>query len=583
MLVNVVNYSVRQFVLLIKIPLLFVLFYTDKILSQNVINNSSTAQVRPRIIPPRPTEPPLPTPQPLPEVPSITPPPPSVTPELPQIPGNITVIQFTFTGNTAFSNEELAAVTAPFINRPITFTELLQVEAAITKLYTNAGYINSGAVIPANQTLKPDAAIVNIQIIEGGIEDIQVTVDGRLKPQYIRSRLALATTRPLNQKRLLEALQLLQLNPLIETISAELSAGSRPELSLLTVRVKEADTFNLEIVADNGRNPSVGDFQRGVRVIQDNLLGYGDGFFLEYTNTDGSNNLDLRYSIPINPRNGTVILAGGLNYSRVIESPFDELDITGNSAYFDLTVRQPVIQTPKHEFALGITTSHQESNNEVFGINFKLSPGANENGQTRITALRFFQEWLQRSPQDVLAVRSQFNVGLGIGSTVNDQPPDSRFFSWRGQGQYVRLLAPDTLFVIRSDLQFADRALVPLEQFAIGGLYSVRGYRQDLLLTDNGFFTTAEVRFPILRVANVKGVLQIVPFVDFGVGWNNENNSISTPSPNTLVGVGLGLQWQMSDRLTARFDWGIPLTNTIQSNDTLQEQGLYFSLNLSLF
>ncbi len=59
------------------------------------------------------------------------------------------------------------------------------------------------------------------------------------------------------------------------------------------------------------------------------------------------------------------------------------------------------------------------------------------------------------------------------------------FFSWRGQAQYVRLLAPNTLWVIRSDLQFASKATFPIEQFALGGLDSVRGYRQNFLLTDN--------------------------------------------------------------------------------------------------
>jgi hemolysin activation/secretion protein len=111
----------------------------------------------------------------------------------------------------------------------------------------------------------------------------------------------------------------------------------------------------------------------------------------------------------------------------------------------------------------------------------------------------------------------------------------------------------------------------------------VRGYRQDLLLTDNGFLTTAEVRLPILRVARVEGVLQVVPFVDFGMAWNHSDNPIPNPDRNTLVGVGLGLQWQMGDRLTARFDWGIPLIDANSSNDTLQEQGLYFSINFSLF
>jgi hemolysin activation/secretion protein len=162
-----------------------------------------------------------------------------------------------------------------------------------------------------------------------------------------------------------------------------------------------------------------------------------------------------------------------------------------------------------------------------------------------------------------------------------DSTPASQFFSWRVQGQYVRLLAPDTLFVVRSDLQLSADPLVPLEQFALGGQQSVRGYRQDALLTDNGFLASAEVRLPILRVKRVKGVLQLAPFVDFGVGWNHAG--ISNPNPNTLAGVGVGLQWQMGDWLTARFDWGFPLTSLDTQKKSLQEQGIYFSIHYSPF
>ncbi len=500
----------------------------------------------------------------------------------PILPKAIIVTRFQFEGNTAFSQEELAEITAPFTNQPLTFADLLQVEAAVTKRYTDAGYLNSGAIIPANQTLSPENSVVKIEIIEGGIEEIRITGMQRLHPDYVRSRLQLATGKPLNQNRLLEALQLLQLNPLIQTLSAELSAGSRPDLSLLTVQVTEADSFHAELWADNGRVPSVGSFQRGIRFNQGNLLGFGDRLFAEYLNTDGSNNFNLRYEIPLNPHNGSLILTGGLTDSEVIQPPFDELEITGNSPYFEVSFRQPIIQTPTQEFALGITASRQESGNKLLGVEFPLSPGADEQGKTRVSALRFFQEWIQRGQQDVLALRSQFNLGLGIGdSTINTEPPDSRFFDWRSQFQYVRLLAPETLLVMRSDLQIADRALVPLEQFALGGLQSVRGYSQDVLLTDNGLFASVEVRLPILRVDSVQGVLQIVPFADFGIGWNSSGNR--APDPNTLLGIGLGLQWQMGDNFTARFDWGIPLTDIPSSEQTLQEQGLYFSLNYSFW
>jgi len=85
---------------------------------------------------------------------------------------------------------------------------------------------------------------------------------------------------------------------------------------------------------------------------------------------------------------------------------------------------------------------------QIFSLNF------HDNSRTRISALRFFQEWTSRNSTEVFALRSQFNLGIGaFNSTINNQPPDSRFFYWRGQGKYVRLLAPETLLVVRSDLQ----------------------------------------------------------------------------------------------------------------------------------
>ncbi len=544
--------------------------------------NTGDLSQLPSPITPRTPEQPIPTPSSSPEVPLQTPPTPPATEVSPQIPGTITVQRFEFVGNTAFSNEELTEVTQPFIGKPITFAELLQLEAAVSKKYTDAGYLNSGAVIPADQTLSTEAVVIKIQIIEGGVEDIKVTGTQRLNPSYVRSRLQAVASRPLNRDKLLEALQVLQLDPLIANISAELSAGSRPELSLLEVRVQEADSFNAEIFADNGRTPSVGSFRRGVRINERNVLGLGDGLEFTYTNTDGSNALDLSYTVPVNSRNGTIQLAAGLTRTEVVEPPFDQIDITGDSHYYELSFRQPIIQTPTQELALGLTASRQGSATKLFDVEFPLSAGADDEGKTRISALRFFQEWTWRSPQEVFAVRSQFSLGLGaLNATINDEPPDSRFFSWRGQAQYVRLLGTDALLVLRSDAQLATSALVPLEEFGLGGLRSVRGYRQDLLLTDNAFFASAEVRLPLLRTPKSEGVLQLAPFVDFGIGWNSSGGSV--PDPNTLLGVGLGLQWQMSNDLTARFDWGIPLIDANSGDRTLQEQGLYFSLNYSAF
>lgn len=550
-------------------------------LPTEIDRDSQLSQQLPNPIQPR--EPELPAPEP-PKPPAPSPlqptrPTPAESEFRPDLAGTIRVDRFEFEGNTAFSDRELAEITKPFAGREITFAELIAAEAAVTQKYVAAGYINSGAVIPANQTFSRQGAVVKIQIVEGGLDEIQITGNRRLNSNYLRSRLEIATRRPLNRDRLLQALQILQLDPLIANISAELQAGSRPENSRLEVRVKEADSFQGEVFADNNRSPSVGSFRRGVGINQTNLLGLGDGLEVSYANTDGSNELNGSYTFPINPRNGTIRLSAGATKTNVIEEPFGAAGIEGKSRTYELTYRQPIVEKPDRNLALGVTLSRQESNTFLLGERFALSAGANERGETRVSTVRFFQEYVQRSSSQVFAARSQFSLGTDfLGATANDSGPDSRFLAWRGQAQYVRLLAPETLLIVRSDIQLADRPLLSLEQIGIGGVASVRGYRQDLLLTDNGAIAIAEVRIPVWRVPKVKGLLQVAPFIDFGVGWNHSGEK-ANPDSDKLLGAGVGLLWQMGDQFNLRLDYGIPLINAQSSDRTFQEKGIYFRIN----
>ncbi|MBE9186433.1 ShlB/FhaC/HecB family hemolysin secretion/activation protein [Microcoleus sp. LEGE 07076] len=528
---------------------------------------------------PAPTAPQPPPPSPLQPAP-LTPVPGDARPG---IPGTIRVLRFEFEGNTAFSDRELAEVTQQFAGRPITFAELIAAEAAVTQKYVAAGYINSGAVIPANQSFPREGGVVKIRIVEGGLDEIKIAGNRRLNSSYVRSRLERATRRPLNRDRLLEALQLLQLDPLIANISADLQAGSRPENSRLEVRIEEADSLSGEVFADNNRSPSVGSFRRGVRVNQANLLGLGDGLEVSYANTDGSNEFNGSYTVPVNARNGTIRFAAGAASTNIIEEPFDAAEIEGKSRTYELTYRQPIVEKPDRTFAAGVSLSRQESDTLLLGEPFALSAGANDRGETRVSAVRFFQEYVQRNFRQVIAARSQFSLGTNLfGATENNSGPDSRFLAWRGQAQYVRLLAPETLLIVRSDIQLADRPLLSLEQIGIGGVQSVRGYRQDLLLTDSGAIASAEVRIPVWRVPKVKGLLQVAPFIDFGVGWNHSGEKANSES-DTLLGAGLGLVWQMGDRLNVRLDYGIPLINARGGDRTLQEKGLYFRINYFAF
>jgi len=566
------------------------LIYSLLVLLGTVRQSAASAQSFNPITPDRQTPP---QPQPLP--PTNSPLDDSLNaPPLPEsvldIPGTIVVDEFSFAGGTVFSKAELNQAIASFSSKPISFAQLVQAANVITQLYVKRGYITSGAYVPA-QNLGSGA--VKIQIVEGSLAEIEVNVSqGRLTENYIRDRLKNKVSTPLNINQLQSALQLLQLNPLIANLDAELSTGIKPGTNSLKVSVTGADTFTLQTRLNNNRNPSIGSFERGVELTEANLLGIGDKIDLSFFNTEGSDRYGAGYSIPLNSRDGTLSFDVSLAKNEIIEGNFEAIDIDIESRNYNLTWRQPIIQraTPaiNQEFALTFTASRKESDISIVNVSEAISPGTNADGEIRTSALSVGQEWLQRNRRQVISARSQFNLGLDVfDATVLDEEPDSQFFAWRGQISYLRLLSTPkgtpsigSTMLLRSELQLAADPLIPTEQFSLGGAATVRGYRQDALLTDNGFFASGELRLPIARLSKINASLQFSPFLDFGTGWNTDGEETDF---STLLGGGIGFILQTESKLSARIDWGLPLINDDSSDNTLQESGVYLQLQYDLF
>lgn len=528
---------------------------------------------------PKPSESPRPlpgeTPSPPPE-PELQTPPTQESPEVTSPSGErIFIKNVEVQGNTVLQ-DEITALTQPYENREVTFEDLLELRSAITQLYINNGYITSGAFLPSNQDLS--TGIVLIQVVEGELEQIEIGGLRRLREGYVRSRLERATSTPLNQKRLEEALQLLQLDPLIEQVNAELAAGSNPGSNILRVRLKEAPAFHAAIALENNQSPSIGSIQGSVEVSHDNLLGFGDRLSAKYGRTEGLNLYDINYTIPVNARNGTLSFRYNNGDSRIIEDDFRDVGIRSETQTYSLGFRQPITRTPTSEFALGLSLDLRRSQTYILDdIPYSFTEGP-ENGESKVTVIRFSQDWVNRGTRQVLAARSQFSLGIdAFDATINNTGTDGQFFSWLGQFQWVQQLSPRNLLVARIDAQLTPDSLLSLERFSMGGVDTVRGYQQNQLIADNGILGSVEVRVPLTSDPRV---LQLAPFFEIGTAWNNRDID---PDPATIASLGLGLRWLITPDLSLRLDYGIPLISVGERGNSLQENGLYFSIRYQPF
>jgi hemolysin activation/secretion protein len=511
------------------------------------------------------------------------------------ITGKVPIQECVVVGSTVFKAEDFLPITQRCQGQSLRFTDLLDIRSEITKLYVEKGYQTSGAYIPP-QVLED--GVVTIQVIEGKIEDIRITGNKRLKPFYIRRQIEskIGRDRPLNINELLEALQLLQLDPLLDTINAELLAGTRPGTSLLDIQISEAPSKHLDINLNNGRSKTIGSFERELQFREDNLIGFGDGAFISFANTAGSNQIGIGYDVPLNGKNGRISANFSQVWSQVVDPSIENesVQFAGNSRNLSLNFRQPIIRKPNKEFALGIGLARRESET-IIKLNVDCSTNVDIPPEdiilerpercliqpTKVTELLLTQDWLQRWRSSVLALRSEFGIGLNvITQESNQESVSSNFLSWRGQGQWVKRLGRDSLFLSRANLQLSNGALVSLEKFGLGGLNSVRGYQQDLELVDSGVFVSTEVRLPIFRGFD-SGVLQVVPFVDAGHGWNFSDE---TTTSSTLAALGVGLRWEWSDRISAQFNWGVPLLSVEdQQGSGIESSQFFFSITGSPF
>ena len=104
----------------------------------------------------------------------------------------------------------------------------------------------------------------------------------------------------------------------------------------------------------------------------------------------------------------------------------------------------------------------------------------------------------------MIALRSTESIGLDLlGATENSgDVPDGQFFAWLGQAQFARrLFGSDWQLNLRGDVQLTADPLLPIERIAIGGIDTVRGYRENELVVDNGWIASAELRIPLGQLA----------------------------------------------------------------------------------
>jgi len=214
-------------------------------------------------------------------------------------------------------------------------------------------------------------------------------------------------------------------------------------------------------------------------------------------------------------------------------------------------------------------------------------PGDPNSGRSAVAVLRVGGDYLLRLKRRAFAARVSANFGLdALDSTkkldgdpsdeARDAFPDGEFVSALFQFQEVEYLPwYDMRVQSRLDAQVADGRLLGLEQFAAGGHASVRGFRENLIVRDQGVAGSVELRIPAPPIHEDLNRLELGVFTDVGYGRNRGGDSRGA----TIVGLGLGLHADFFKYFRTSLEWAIDLkeSGTVSGNE-LQDDGFHFSV-----
>lgn len=138
-------------------------------------------------------------------------------------------------------------------------------------------------------------------------------------------------------------------------------------------------------------------------------------------------------------------------------------------------------------------------------------------------------------------------------------------------------------WVLNTKFQYSSAKLLPLEEFSLGGFYTVRGYDENEVIGDNGILIKNELRTPPKCFSKKMGSssIQGLIFVDFGVVADADQNIVSDNS-EVLASIGPGVRLQICDYFQARADYGIKLRQIDRLVDDSDSNGrLHVSATLA--
>jgi len=486
---------------------------------------------------------------------------------------------FELAGNTIFPADQLRETVKPFTGSGKTVADVEKARDALEKLYHNAGYPAVLVNIP-EQTV--NEGIVKLQIIESRIGRVNISGNRYFtKEKIMRDLPSFRQGEIVYMPKVQEEIARLNKNEDFK-VDPVMAPGKEPGTVDVELKVEDRLPLHGYLELNNRASPNTEHLRLNALIRYDNLWQREHSISFQYqTSPQDMSQVQAAsgsYVLPAPWEKDHLLALYGV-WSDSNTAFGQGFDVVGKGWIFGLryVTPLPAYKLYAHNITIGLDYKDLKEN-----------LGVTTGGPTTKTPVSYLP--LSFAYSASLADKwglTQLSGGLNLSfrGVVSDQREfETKRFKAMANYVYVtggiqrtQKLPWGMGLFIKVDGQLADGPLLSSEEYAAGGMQSVRGYKEFSALGDNAMHGIAELSFPDPFKKIAGKWLQLSPYLFYDAA----RVTVKEPLPGqdrgtTLMGAGVGFRGSLTKHLEYEFDWATALKETEQTKKN--EQQFYFKV-----
>ena len=443
--------------------------------------------------------------------------------------------------SAVLTDAELDAIIKPYQGQQVQLSDIYTIVDKINALYSEKGYVTCRAFLPP-QTIEDGT--VKLLLIEGKTGNTLVAGNKYTKTKYITNRLHLAEGEIANVKQLNKDLLLFNATNSTQ-LRIVLKAGEKPGTTDYEITAYEPKRDNWTIFEDNAGSESSGEYRTGLFFNTKSLSGNCDALSLGTVLSEGTKAANVMYSRNLG-RSGTKMnLLYSTNATEVVKGDYED-KIKGHANSYAIGLVQPLLVNETTRTELSLDFNSQKSKTDwLEGFRGNMVDDSVQDVALGFAMTNYGTSHVFYQKHSYVSGHSESTPDMFSESSQN-------FGFYKFNGMYQKLYAAGQMWNLRADAQWSgSEGMVSSRQFYMGGMYSVRGYKENYLGGDSGFTFSAEYAVPVINKNT-----SAFTFFDYGHVYGNGQ---SDDQHNVLASVGLGLRSTINQYCSAALTLGIPL------------------------